>query len=145
MNRRVAVFVVRAIGTLGGLLGASMLYVACERVVSAPADVNPWIWYTFFVGLQLVIALFFIWVAYLIWFRFSPRAIQQVCGLLAFLLVGLVMTLFPATDQANAGSRSLIYLGSIAFALLGYRMLSRYLNKVIFVRQSTPSENPSNP
>lgn len=143
MNRKAAVFMVRTIGTLAGLLGAMMLYGAvCMAFALPKADVSS-IFFLIFAGVNCAIGLFCFWIAYLVWFRFSPRAIQQTCGLLGFILIGFVMTYFPATNQANAGSRSLIYLGTIVFALIGYRLLSRYLNKVIFVGQSTSSTNLS--
>jgi hypothetical protein len=103
------------------------------------------IFFSVFAAVNFVIASFCIWIAYLTWFCFSPRAVQQVCGLLGFVLVGLVITWFPATDQANAGSRCLIYLGTVVFALLGYRLLSRYLNSVIFVDQGSAPTSPSSP
>jgi hypothetical protein len=142
MNRNVAVFVVRSIGTLGGLLGAKMLYGA-YCIASARDDGNLPIFYLIIAAVSFVIASFCIWIAYLAWFRFSPRAVQQVCGLPGFVLVGFVITWFPATNQADAGSHSLIYLGTTVFALLGYRLLSRYLNGVIFVDQGSASTSPS--
>jgi hypothetical protein len=143
MNRKVAVFVVRSIGTLAGVFGAMMLYSAvCMAFALPKADVSI-IFFLIFACVNFVIGLFCFWIAYLVWFRFSPRAIQQTCGLLGFILIGFVMTFFPATNQENACSRSLIYLGTIVFALFGYRLLSRYLNSVIFVDQGSASTSPT--
>jgi hypothetical protein len=142
MKRKVAIFIVRTIGTLAGVLGALMLYSA-SRIALDRSEPNLSIMFNVvFSGINLLIGLFCLWIAYLVWFRFSPRAIRQTCGLLGFILIGVVMARYPAPHH-EPGSIALIYLGTIALALMGYRLLSWYLNGVVFGDRSTPPAAPS--
>lgn len=128
---------------MAGILGALMLY-SIYVYTFAVHDMNPWFKYVFLVGVPLVFALMFFWIAYLVWFRFSSRAIQQVCGLLGFLLVSFVMTEFPPTGKADTSWQPLAYfIILIAFVLCSYRVLSHYLNSIIFGHESTTVEEQS--
>jgi hypothetical protein len=134
MKRKIAIVAVRAIGTLAGLQGAVMVYMTAHMAV-ASGDDNSWFGSIFFVVLSLIIAMVLIWIAYLVWFRFSPRAVQQVCGLLGFVLLTTAGTYFRPADEANALWWSLGFLVLLLFVLWGYRTLSRYVSNVIFVGQ----------
>jgi hypothetical protein len=141
LKRRIVIFVIRAIGTLSGLLGVLMLYSIYIHAIAVD-DIGPWFKYIFLVGVPLVFALIFFWIAYLVWFRFSPRAVQQVCGLLGFLLMSFIMTEYHPTDKANAFQPLVVYIGSMVFVLVGYKVLTRYLNAIVFGGESTSADKP---
>jgi hypothetical protein len=82
MNQTIATILIRIVGTLAGLLGACMLCVTPFMFYGAFASEHFWI---LLVGLfPFVVGIYFLYVAYLVWFRFSANAVRHVCGMLGF-------------------------------------------------------------
>ena len=135
MDSNVAKKLIRAVGTLTGIMGVGTLSVSLLCLYSGIAQ-NDLGMILFFV-LALLFAIYFVWVGYLVWFRFSPRAVMHVCGMLGFYSLGLIFQLIePAAGQEPDLLKSLWFgfggLGSLVFVFWGYRAASRYLSRVIF-------------
>lgn len=139
MKPNVAKAVIRAIGTLGALLGAYSLVFMAKFLPDFMNEMGRVV--VVFYVLSLIIDAWLLWIGYLVWFRFSPLAVRQACGALGFAaFFGLITTVaiyFPI-DANNAGWNLLASLGCFVFVLVAYRVLSRYLNRVIFPLSRAP-------
>jgi hypothetical protein len=128
MNRNIAKVVVKGIGTLAALLGVGMLCVTPFLIAhSLREETNRW-WLAFLL-LPLGIAAYLIYVGYLVWFRFSPRAVRHVCGAVGFYLLGQCMELFGRSGEIGT---SFAFLGCLAVVFFGYRFVSTRLSRWLF-------------
>ena len=132
---------IRGVGTLGAVMGVlmliplpSMLHGMSKSGVGAALA---------FLAAPTLIAAYMIWIGYLIWFRFSPRAVQQCCGLLGFLILVTTSQLLMSGERLSQTMRGpLGPLGALALlamllavllaVLWGYRRLTRLFNRVLF-------------
>jgi hypothetical protein len=134
MTQSVAKILLRVIGTLAGLLGALMLVVTPFMFLRVYAGKSIAV---VLLGLfPFVVAGYFLFAAYLVWFRFSPRAVRHICGTFGFFLL-MFATRFVTTPPAPVAPAS-APLGAIAFlsfmiaVYFGYRIASRYLIRLLF-------------
>ena len=145
MKQRFFKILLRTAGTLIGFTGGAMSFGLLFGIAAGfhdkltKLDQDVWM-----LGFVLLIAIFAaamgLWalrVAYLIWFRFSPKAVRYVCGTLAF---GAAIHRWhplerdtpidfhgaPILWQPIAGCLCLIAL------YYGYRIATRYLNRLFF-------------
>ena len=81
-------------------------------------------------SLLLIPSLYAIFVAYLIWLRFSPKAVLHLCGLLGFLALGMLWALIP--DRRHEEWDEIAVLVSGILVIWGYRALSRFFNRRLF-------------
>ena len=81
-------------------------------------------------SLLLIPSLYAIFVAYLIWLRFSPKAVLHLCGLLGFLSLGMLWALIP--DRRHEEWDEIAVLVSGILVIWGYRALSRFFNRLLF-------------
>lgn len=131
MKRTIAIIVLRMIGIQAGILGAIAIYGSLNFLLAQSDDMSLTARAAFAIP-SLLFSAFFIWIAYLTWFRLSPRAVQQACGLLGFVVLVAFNSQFPPTSEANFLHRTLALLALLIVVLFGYRILSRYLNGIIF-------------
>ena len=132
MAAKVAKIAIRVVATIAGLGG---LYGVYFSVVHVPFMLEGEFSSSFafvFAAISLVLDAWFIWIAYLAWFRFSPLAVKQTCGFLGVLGYGLFKPLFESLENLIDGEATVLFLGWLAFLIVGYRLLSRYLIRVIF-------------
>lgn len=123
---------IRGVGTLGAMLGAftliplpSVWHGMSESGVGAALA---------FLAVPALIAAYMIWIGYLVWFRFSPRAVQQCCGLLGLFVLALANSQMPAGKEAGSATlwQALGMFVALFAVLLGYRWLTRAFNRVLF-------------
>jgi hypothetical protein len=131
LKRTIAIVVVRTVGTFAVLCGAMSLYNAAS-VALASDDQISLAARLIFSALILILSTIFIWIGYLSWFRLSPRAVQQICGLLGFVVIGTFNTLSQPIDPQKGLWWAASFFAVLVFVLFGYRILSRYLSNVIF-------------
>jgi hypothetical protein len=136
MTKTIAKILMQVVGTLAGLLGALMLCV------------TPFMLYVVFTGksvsvavlllslFPLFVAVYFLYVAYLVWFRYSPRAVLHICGTLGFFVLGLALRFLDVADIDVSHGATLwqpfAFLGFLVFVFFAYRAASRYLSRLLF-------------
>jgi hypothetical protein len=131
VKRTIAIFALRTIGTLAGIVGAVATYSIVTGLFTRGDEVSSAARAAFAVP-GLLFSAFFIWIAYVTWFRLSPRAVQQVCGLLGFLVLVTFNSQLPLQPGANTLRWALAGLVLLLVVLVGYKILSRYLSGIIF-------------
>lgn len=128
---RFAKILVRFFGTLAGLYGVLMVS-GLPTVVRAMPEVGAGGVYAV-VGVQVALALYLFWVTYLAWFRFSPQAVRQCCGVMGFIVLITFFTLLsPGSRGANPFLTLLAIPAAFAAVLWGYRRFARSLNRLLF-------------
>ena len=132
MSLNIAKILMRVVGTLAGLLGLGMLCITPFLIYHAVAEQMGGM--IFFVVLPLPVAAYFIYAAYLVWFRFSPVAVRHVCGALGF----YTLTLFPKAFEQfrDAEWMPFAFLGCLFAVYVAYRVVSRYLSRWLFPEAS---------
>jgi hypothetical protein len=128
MNCNIGKIVVRGIGSLAALLGVGMLCVTPFLIAHTLRDqTNRW-WLALLL-LLLAIAAYLVYVGYLVWFRFSPRAVRHVCGAVGFYLLTQCVELFGRSDELWT---SFAFLGGLIVVYFGYRFTSSRLSRWLF-------------
>jgi hypothetical protein len=128
---RFAKILVRLLGTLAGLYGV-LIVSGLPSFFQAMSEVGPGIVYAT-VAVQAVLALYLFWVAYLAWFRFSPQAVRQCCGVLGFIVLATFIVLVgPLIRAAHPFLTLLAIPAALVTVLWGYRRFARYLNRLLF-------------
>lgn len=131
MKLTVAKIVMRVIGTLAGLLGLGMLGLAPFIFYHAIAEWN--LWMILLAAFPLALAVYLVYVAYLVWFRFSPLAVRHICGALGFYGFTLLTPLFnPGPGGPDTAWSALAFLGCIVGVYLAYRVASNRLSRLLF-------------
>jgi hypothetical protein len=134
-KRLIAKITMRVVGTLAGPSGLGMLCV------------TPFMLYHFITGRDLLmivfaafplaLAAYFSYVAYLVWFRFSPLAVRHICGTLGFLILVLATNLFDPSRHSAAPCAAFAFLGSLVAAYFAYRVASNQLSQLLFPAGAT--------
>ncbi|MCC6695356.1 MAG: hypothetical protein IT365_06980 [Candidatus Hydrogenedentes bacterium] len=123
-RRTVAKIFVQGTGTLAGLFGAGILVfvpLMPSRSLEEAAI------------LPLLLAAYLIYVACLVWFRLSPRAVRHVCGILGFCVLMLILDLLePRKYGLNAIWPGFVFAGSLVAVYIGYRVASYNLSHFLF-------------
>jgi hypothetical protein len=128
MTLSIAKTVMRVVGTLAGLLGVAMLCFMPFMLFHSITERNPWM--IVLAIFPLALALYFIYVAYLVWFRFSPLAMRHICGALGFYVLMLLTKLFDRDlDTTWAPSA---FLGCLVIVYFAYRVASNRLSRWLF-------------
>ena len=128
MNRNIGKIVVRGVGTLAALLGVGMICVTPFAIAHMLRNqTSPW-WLVLLL-LPLGIAAYLVYVGYLVWCRFSPRAVHHVCGAVGFYLLGQSMELFGRSNELWI---SFAFLGLLVVVYFGYRFASSRLSRWLF-------------
>jgi hypothetical protein len=130
MTRSIAKIAIRVVGTLAGLTGIGMVFVLPMLARVSLAELSPWM--LLLSMLPLAVIIYFIWVGYLVWFRFSPLAVRHTCGAVAFHLLGLVTNALAAIPQPLTPWRALVFWSSLVAVYIMYRVASDRLNRRIF-------------
>ena len=122
---------VRVVGTLAGLAGLSGLFFAllmlylgiherdAERIANGV--------------FLLALAAYYLYTAYLVWFRFSPLAVRHVCG--ALCLYGMTFVtakLLNVTAHSDALWPAFAFLGCVVAVYIAYRFVSNRLSRLLF-------------
>lgn len=125
----------RCVAIIAGLFGifelwmASAMFGSSFTAANAPSRIG-----IFFAILFLIPGVYLIWVFFLTWFRFSPKAILHLCGGIGFVLWALPAgLLYSANDRY--GIAALIWCLAV---IAGYRAVSRYLVRRLFTQVSEP-------
>ncbi len=121
----------RVVGTLSGLFGLMLLCVGPFMLYHAITKHDGlMIGFTIF---PLVLALYFLYVAYLVWFKFSPLAVRHVCGILAFYALMLMTNLFrPNRPSSENPWLAFVFLGGLVIVYFIYGATTRYFNRLLF-------------
>lgn len=88
MNSNAAKILVRLAGTVAGLYGVGLLCIT-PLILYRFADRTPWL--VSFSAIPFALAVYFIFVAYLAWYRYSPFAVRHVVTAYAFFVTILVV------------------------------------------------------
>jgi hypothetical protein len=122
--------VMRVVGTLAGLLGVGMLCITPFMLHHSITQRNPWM--ILLAVFPLALAAYFIYVAYLVWFRFSPLAVRHICGALGFYVLTLVTKLFDPARDSDAAWPAFAFLGCLVVVYFSYRVASDRLSRWLF-------------
>ena len=123
--------VVRVIATLVGLLGLWLLFTALLLLyhVIPERDAGRISMGVF----ALPFAAYYLYTAYLVWFRFSPLAVRHVCG--ALCLYGMIFVtakLLEVTAHSYALWPAFAFLGCVVAVYIAYRFVSNRLSRLLF-------------
>ena len=130
MKLTIAKTLMRVVGTLGGLLGLGMLCIAPLMLYRSVTERNPWM--ILLAAFPLALAGYFIYVAYLVWFRFSPIAVRHICGALGFYLLMLITKLFDPSRDSGTPWAAFAFLGCLVVVYFAYRVASDRLSRLLF-------------
>jgi len=130
MKLTIAKIVMRVIGTLAGLLGLGMLCVTPFMLYHSITERNAWM--ILLAVFPLALAAYFIYVAYLVWFRFSPLAVRHICGALGFCVLMLVTKLFDPSRDSDTPWAAFAFLGCLVAVYFAYRVASARLSRLLF-------------
>jgi hypothetical protein len=76
--------------------------------------------------------LYLLYVCYLVWFRLSPWAIQNICALLGFFLIASVPAQFAFHEPADLGRPFIATAVCLALVACSYAPVSRFLIRQVF-------------
>ena len=127
MRLTIAKLVLRVVGTLAGMLGIGTLCIIPFLLNRAIIDRETWM--ILLAIIPLPFAAYFVFVAYLVWFKFSPCAVRHVCGAVGLYLLTQSVELFGRPDEMW---KSLAFLGCPVVVYVGYRVVSARLNRWLF-------------
>ena len=85
----------------------------------------------------LALSVYFLYVSYLVWFRFSPLAVRHICGALGFYVLMVITKLFDPASNSHAAWPAFALLGSLIVVYFAYRVASDRLSRLLF-RESIP-------
>jgi hypothetical protein len=120
----------KIIGTLGGILGIAILWIAALLFFRSFRELG---WTIILVIFPAFLGAYFIYMAYLVWFRFSPRAVHHTCIGVGLCLFSECSRVLGLTKEQNHWWVSVAAIGCIIALFFLCRTLSRWLNKVLFV------------
>lgn len=118
----------RIIGTLMGIIGISGLCITAMMLsheIHQPAVIA-------LAVVMLIIDLFLIYTCYLVWRRFSPRAVRYVCGNLAFIIFCVFNAWFHGTVRNLKIPYEWIPIIFLFFVFALYRVANRRLIHSLF-------------
>jgi hypothetical protein len=122
---------VRVVGTLAGLPGLGLLFIALLNLYLGIPDRDAK--RISIGGFLLALAAYFLHTSYLVWFRFSPLAVRRVCG--ALCLYGMTFVtakLLDVTDHSDAIWPAFAFLGCVVAVYVVYRFASDRLSRLLF-------------
>ena len=120
----------RVVGTLTGLLGLGMFHITLFLMFKSITERN--LGMILFVLFPLAAAVYLIYVAYLVWFRFSPITVRHICRALAFYVVALLMELFDPARDSKAAWPMFAFLGCLVVVYFAYAVVSDQLIRLLF-------------
>jgi hypothetical protein len=126
----VAKIVVRIAGTLAGLCGFSLFSAMLMGLYSSITEPNSGM--IFFAAFALAFSAYLMYVAYLVWFRFSPRAVRHVCGAIGVYVLSLVPRLLDLSRHGDQPWIEFAFLGSFVAVYIAYRVASHRLSRLLF-------------
>ena len=130
MRLTIAKIVMRIVGTLGGLLGVGMLCVTPFVLYHSIAERDGWM--ILLAIFPVALSVYFLYVSYLVWFRFSPLAVRHICGALGFCLLAVITKFFNPARDSHAAWPAFVSLGSLIVVYLAYRVASDRLSRLLF-------------
>jgi hypothetical protein len=131
MNQRRLKAMLRAFAIVAGLFGALSLYMGVGFLVLAVFGKAPDRLKLFMAMMFLIPGVYLSWVVFLVWRRFSPRAVLHLCGGIGF----LVWTTIPVNDwfeQFGDSWSAVAWWVWVALVISGFSSLSRYLIRRLF-------------
>lgn len=133
MSRSMAKVVIRMIGTLTGLLGLSCLLFLVPMFCRQGLSIAK-LWMLPIHLFPLIVAFYFLYVAYLVWFKFSPLAVRHVIGLVGFCLLMLFPSLYfsGTASYKHASWHSFAFVGWFIVIYFVYRVVNYRLNRWLF-------------
>ena len=122
---------VRVVGTLAGLPGLGLLFIALLMLYLGIPDRDAE--RISIGGFLLAFAAYFLHTAYLAWFRFSPLAVRRVCGALCIYGMTFVTEkLLDVTVHSDAFWPAFAFLGCVVAVYIAYRFVSNRLRRLLF-------------
>lgn len=125
MAQKIGFIAVRILGTLLGLIGCSLIWYA-QYLWPQQGDEHG-LFMKLATGSGILFAIYFFYIAYLVWWKYSPLAVRHLVAVLTLYL----WTKIPTTEDRTPAS-GLIILGSFAAMYVAYRLASYYLNRLLF-------------
>ena len=130
----------RIIGTLGGILGIAILWIAALLFFGSFRELG---WMSSLVIVPVLLGAYFIYVTYLVWFRFSPRAVRHTCIGLGLYLFSECSRVLGLTKEQNHWWVSVAAIGCLITLFFLCRTISRWLSKVLFATDTYPRNEPA--
>jgi hypothetical protein len=139
MNQRHLKAAIRAVGTIAGLFGIPFILMGFF-LISELAAKKAFDSITMLVAALAVIpGIYLTWLLFLVWRRFSPKAVLHCCGAIAFFVLGIPSVWFDRLGQRSGQFGEiqdiwgpLAFLLWLLFVIAGYRALSRWLIRRLF-------------
>ena len=130
----------RTVGTLAGLFGLATLLSVLPPVLWNLGDRSfPELLASLaFCLFVLLLGAYLVFVSYLVWFRFSPRAVRNVCGLLGLYAFSRLSDWIDLPDDDPLMPPS--FLGALLGICLAYLLVSRLLNRFLFAAPAGSAE-----
>src|SRR3954471_6572306 len=130
MRHSVAKIVMRVLGTLGGVLGVVGLCITAFVLYHSATERNAGLVVAALI--PLAFSAYFLYVSYLIWFKFSPLTVKHICGGIGFCVLALVSKLIEPARHSHGAWPIYAYLGSLIVLYLAYRVASDRLSPSLF-------------
>jgi hypothetical protein len=135
MKLIVAKIAMRVAGTLAGLVGLCFLPAMLVGLYHSITEPYPLM--ILVAAFALAISAYLMYVAYLVWFRFSPLAVRHVCGALGFYVLTLVPRLLDLSRNPDRPWMGFALLGSFVAVYIAYRFASHRLSRLLFPESSS--------
>lgn len=130
MTPGIAKVLIRVAGTLIGLLGVGMLWFSSFLIYHSFTEQDPWM-----IALAVfpcALTAYFLYVMYLVWFRFSQLAVRYLCGALGFYVFTIVVGVFDITHGPDTVWKALAFFGCAVVIYCAYRLATVYLGRWLF-------------
>lgn len=139
MNRKIAIILIRLVGSLLGLMGLGWIVMFSILLVGELDSINPRVKdedaSRFFLSMMLMVIIitgfFLLYVAYSVWFKFGPKTIQSFVSVLALFTIALSTNLVRPED-GPLGWSLIAWLGIIVLIYFVYKIVHRKLNEWLF-------------
>ena len=130
MSPTVAKTILRASAALAAAVGIGSLASSCYFLFKSIVgrDLLMGIMGVLSLGLSVYLG----YVAFLVWFRFSPPAVRHICGFLAFSLLPITTEFLNPLNETDTALSSILSLGVLVAVYFAYRFASVRLIRLLF-------------
>src|SRR4051812_1770821 len=111
MTQKLARNFMRIVATLAGVFGVITLCIAPFTLYYSIMRGDAWM--IFFAALPLMLGAYGIYLAYVVWFRFSPLAVRHICGALGFCVIIFITRLLDPVRHSSAAWPAFASLGCL--------------------------------
>jgi hypothetical protein len=137
MSQRHLKAALRAFAIVAGLFGVLWLYLGIGFFILAVFGKEGFEPLQVLMAFFLIPGIYLIWVVFLVWRRFSARAVLHLCGGIGFLVWTIPSGSFDRFGELWSGIAWWVWL---VVVISGYRSVSRYLVRRLFVAEGSVAQ-----